>query len=325
MASTSPLPLASSSEGQLPPGVGRAMSRSAPSVVEDGPRLAARLVGLGCLRPPPRETLVLDSPSQGRFSAVLERALSSLSPWSSGSSPKTAFFVEEDLVLQDLDDDISPPQARGRLLGRSLMQQRAQQCMVCMDEKEHTFVPTHRAGTPSHLQGHRFCSDCWVDFLQHRLGQCMSKQATGKMASLVCPVCRDEILVPDYLSAECDLPAAWCTTSRPRLQAVEVPSELAPAICLAPTSNSSSRPSSPGWLSSQGWFGDFGPREVLPPHDTHPKPIGSNASDGEWSEEAEQLVQPHCRAFWAATVRCFRDLVTVAVSGPAPASGFLQC
>lgn len=33
--------------------------------------------------------------------------------------------------------------------------------------EEHTFVPPHE--TSCQVEGHRFCSDCWIDFLDHGL------------------------------------------------------------------------------------------------------------------------------------------------------------
>lgn len=117
--------------------------------------------------------------------------------------------VEEDLCVQDCCD--SPVDTDDLLLhvpsastGRRLMQERARQCVVCLCEKEHTFVPPHvgdsdETGTAK-VQDHRFCTECWASFVLHGYKSKASASNDGSSAKamkLRCPVCRGGIQVPD--------------------------------------------------------------------------------------------------------------------------------
>lgn len=109
----------------------------------------------------------------------------------------------------------------------------AQKCVICLTDKEHTLVPVHLhadseindassststssvtppgsatdgefgvfrgSAEPQHharVQTHRFCTDCWADFLRHN-EETHAKSARSRARHLACPVCRGDILVPD--------------------------------------------------------------------------------------------------------------------------------
>lgn len=65
-------------------------------------------------------------------------------------------------------------------------------------------MPPHITDAGTHITGHRFCSDCWVEFLVHGL-----RRRSAIHAPLACPVCRANIAAPDVWSACFDLPPAW--------------------------------------------------------------------------------------------------------------------
>jgi len=123
--------------------------------------------------------------------------------------------IEKDIEIQDYSPSESGRRsddfvATGQLEGRRRMVARSQQCVVCMEVKEHTFVPAHRGAASLQCQGHRFCTDCWLEFLTHRMRQLMTKQAQGRFCPpLPCPVCRAEIYVPDYFAPQMTLPKCW--------------------------------------------------------------------------------------------------------------------
>jgi len=127
-------------------------------------------------------------------------------------SPLLQSRVELDLILQDcsgfdcdFDFTATSSSSMGRMTARRLMQSKAKQCVVCMEDKEHTFVPTHQSDAGGHVEGHRFCTDCWVVFLEHSLAQ----RATSLGAALCCPVCRSQISVPDVYTVDVDMPVGW--------------------------------------------------------------------------------------------------------------------
>jgi len=139
---------------------------------------------------------------------------------SHSSNPSVADFVpfdriEEDLEVQDCSpsenaSELGPFLVPGQSEARRRMVERSQQCVVCMETKEHTFVPVHRQMGALQCQGHRFCSDCWIEFLQHRFRQYFAKQTTARgPMPLPCPVCRSEIYVPDCWGTQCTLPKCW--------------------------------------------------------------------------------------------------------------------
>jgi len=88
---------------------------------------------------------------------------------------------------------------------KRLMEARSRQCIICFTEKQHTFVPPHchdQHGSPAHsaqVESHRFCTDCWAQFLRHQL------RGSGG-AGLSCPLCRCPIDIPDMWKVVFDLP-----------------------------------------------------------------------------------------------------------------------
>jgi len=121
-------------------------------------------------------------------------------------------LLDDDLVLEDFDFEpevcSSSSSLFGRFTARRLMQARAQHCVVCMEEKEHTFVPEHAGSGGQHVEGHRFCSDCWMDFLDHSLTHLPAKDISTA-APLNCPLCRSRIYVPDVWAVDIELPPSW--------------------------------------------------------------------------------------------------------------------
>jgi len=81
---------------------------------------------------------------------------------------------------------------------------------VCLEDKEHTFVPSHSVSPDCCVEGHRFCSDCWVEFLDHNMKHSSMGRGAPNPTPLACPLCRATILVPDvWASVGVDLPAVW--------------------------------------------------------------------------------------------------------------------
>merc|ERR1712217_59996 len=70
-----------------------------------------------------------------------------------------------------------------------------------------TFVPSHRDQSTEHVQGHRICTECWVNFLYHGLRQ-RSLNGRGP-PPLACPLCRSTIDVPDAWATFIELPPSW--------------------------------------------------------------------------------------------------------------------
>jgi hypothetical protein len=121
-------------------------------------------------------------------------------------------ILENDLQVEDFSSDdhsrfndvvdcLPPPWAPGSAMGRKLMTARAKQCVVCLTDKEHTLVPPHRQNTQN-VEGHRFCTDCWAEFLQHQI------QTRGNHGP-ACPVCRGPIDVPDVWCVGFPIPDSW--------------------------------------------------------------------------------------------------------------------
>lgn len=201
---------------------------------DSGARVAAALIGLGRLQGPNDEILLLET---GDFSC---KAVSSSAP---AHFEQTHFVqttheeelpgevtVEDDLVVCEFDfhEELissSVTSSIGTKAARRLMQGRAQQCVVCMEEKEHTFVPPHETGEGQQVHGHRFCSECWIDFLEHSLRHQPSGKARGSSAPppLSCPVCRGIVTVPDVWGVGFELPRSWLHASRVH----EIDSEIA--------------------------------------------------------------------------------------------------
>jgi len=194
----------------------------------DGAQIAAALLRLGKIGRPAEEVLVIEAADRTPHSPAQPRAFVSLAgarpprppmrrQCSEESEDAEGPVVERDLLVQeyDSDDEAARPGslpvrwAPGSTAGRRLMQQRARQCVVCMEEKEHTFVPPHREDSGQLVDGHRFCTDCWQEFLQHSLQRVRS----AAPPPLTCPLCRCAVDVPDVWGVEFELPAAWTQAS----------------------------------------------------------------------------------------------------------------
>jgi len=99
-----------------------------------------------------------------------------------------------------------------------LMTARAKQCVICMEDKEHTLVPPHKGCVEGmNLEGHRVCTDCWEELLRHELGRHWDwlHYRQGAPPALTCPVCRAGVMVPDAWDVELDLPEEWVQRSAP--------------------------------------------------------------------------------------------------------------
>lgn len=184
---------------------------------EQGARIAAGLLRLGKLGQCSEESLVIEAEDEDGRQAVA-RPLELLHRCSTPADDHEAYdrpAVEDDLLVEDYgaEEDagllhgLAPPWAPGSQVARVLMKARAQQCVVCMEDKEHTFVPPHKEeGLGSAVGGHRFCTDCWVEFLYHNSRQ----QRHGcALPLLACPLCRGGISVPDVWGVGFELPATW--------------------------------------------------------------------------------------------------------------------
>eukprot|EP00931_Biecheleriopsis_adriatica_P019212 TRINITY_DN13171_c0_g1_i1.p1 TRINITY_DN13171_c0_g1~~TRINITY_DN13171_c0_g1_i1.p1 ORF type:complete len:283 (+),score=54.07 TRINITY_DN13171_c0_g1_i1:56-850(+) len=199
------------------------------SSCDAGVRAAAAVIGLGKLQRQEQEFLVIEAcneAGQTPKDSVYQNGLEEVPVHLSAEKSPAERRLEDDLVLQDCDSDDEvlysscASSSMGRFTARRLMQARAQSCMVCMEEKEHTFVPEHLSDNVHHVQGHRFCSDCWVDFLDHSL----SATRKGVVPALTCPLCRSDISVPDFWTVDVELPASWVPKAR---REIKVSSEVA--------------------------------------------------------------------------------------------------
>jgi len=134
-----------------------------------------------------------------------------------------AVRIEDDLAVEECgsEDEVQPLHAPWtKLAARRRMVARSQQCVVCMEEREHTFVPIHTEGSGDAVQSHRFCCDCWLDFMDHCLRQPPQVARSGVLgrsctpAPLTCPVCRSNVVAPDVWGVEYDLPETWLRPAR---------------------------------------------------------------------------------------------------------------
>lgn len=214
-------------------------------------------------------------------------------------------LYEDDLVLGDLDSDDEVPSPEpsypsGRMAARRRMQARAQQCIVCMEEKEHTFVPPHLQGCDSHVDGHRFCSDCWIDFLDHGLSV-LRRGVTP--TPLSCPICRSCIHVPDVWTVDVELPAAWTGSSK----SSDAEVECYEVQVLTPTSENSAGAAEFSWVSSD-----------------------SAASTDDCADSAQNgtFFPPLCRRVWDVAVRsstaALRGVLAAASEATREGNGFLD-
>lgn len=161
-------------------------------------------------------------------------------------------LVEDDIVLEDYSSEdegwafpaggAEAAAAEGNpMVARRRMQARAQQCVVCMEEKEHTFVPVHADGAGDGVHSHRFCSSCWLDFLDHSLRSPRAQRLRGgpraaaaaAAVPLSCPICRAAIAAPDVWGVGFELPEAWLRrpgeAEEKHLEAATLPSVTRPA------------------------------------------------------------------------------------------------
>ncbi|CAK0881015.1 unnamed protein product, partial [Prorocentrum cordatum] len=207
-----------------------------------GRQLGARLLELGRLPAGGAEELLVieASPASGRAAGPVRparllggaRAAACAAPAPAAvrqreKEDEVDPIVEEDLSLEDFDDEqevslrdlsavLPDPWAPGSAKGRQLMTARAKQCVICMEDKEHTLVPPHKGcGEGMNFEGHRVCTGCWEDLLRHELDRHWGHQ--GPLPGLTCPVCRGGVLVPDAWGVELDLPEEWIQRSRPHL------------------------------------------------------------------------------------------------------------
>lgn len=200
---------------------------------ENGTRAALALLRLGKLGHRDSETLIIDVEDDRAGAANTCMRADSSSSSLSERRPTEATdrpVVEEDLCLEDYDSEddarlpgsLPQPWAPGSAAARHLMKKRSQQCVVCMEDKEHTFVPPHSEDAPGgHVAGHRFCTDCWVEFLYHSSRQ----QRRGNTAPpLACPLCRGGIHVPDVWGVDFELPSAWLQPSEELAAQARTPS-----------------------------------------------------------------------------------------------------
>lgn len=185
--------------------------------------VGAALLRLGKLGSPCSEMLVIEAPSPNAAPHIATgrglctRGSHHLKDWKEEITKvelQERSIVERDLQLEEYKSEdeeewkdivagLPPPWAPGSAVGRKLMKARARQCVICLTEKEHTLVPPHQQKL-QRVEGHRFCTDCWADFLQHTLNQ------QGGLVTPACPVCRGAIDVPDVWCVDFELPESWC-------------------------------------------------------------------------------------------------------------------
>ena len=130
-------------------------------------------------------------------------------------------IVETDLAVQDFSSDEefykkSKAWFNFNFGRKNFFLEAKRPCVICLSEKEHTLVPPHAArnAPSSELEDHRFCTDCWEDFLQH---------ARSSQASMICPVCRGEILIPEVWTQRLQLPRRWSQEEAPASAALPLP------------------------------------------------------------------------------------------------------
>jgi len=277
----------------LPP-LTRAMADST------GVKAALNVVCLGKLQTQLQEVLVIEEIDGVEISSVPcqkkeEPIEEDVERWTADA------MYDDDLELSELDsEDEAPPEpscSRGRMTARHRMQDRAQQCIVCMEEKEHTFVPPHVQGCGSHVDGHRFCSDCWIDFLDHGL----SVLRKGVVpAPLACPICRSCIHVPDVWTVDVELPSAWVQGSKK----ADAEVECYEVQVLTPTSQASAGAEF-SWVSSD-----------------------SSGSTDDCAPAGRPLLPPLCRRVWDVAVRsgtaALRGVLAAASEATREGNGFLD-
>lgn len=134
-------------------------------------------------------------------------------------------IVETDLALQDVSSDeefYKRSKAWFNLLPlrKNFFLEAKRPCVICLTEKEHTLVPPHAPprnapNVPSEaVEDHRFCTDCWEDFLRHR---------TSTTSSMTCPVCHGEIIIPEVWTQRLQLPQRWSQEEAPASALLPMP------------------------------------------------------------------------------------------------------
>jgi hypothetical protein len=222
---------------------------------DDGANAAMALMRIGPKLTAPSEDMVLELSPGGRSYWAVGKVHTE-GYHGEGQQEEPRFLIEEDLVLEDIDSETElwkcsssvADCARGSAQARKLMEARSQQCIICLMEKEHTLVPWHhcddfQSGEPTsmnwhdrhasqrHANTHRFCTDCWAEFLQHRLREA----ASSKALALHCPLCRASIDSPDVWQSLYEVPTKMSKQFRQKGL-----DELRLAVCL---------PSSPFWAT----------------------------------------------------------------------------
>jgi hypothetical protein len=129
-----------------------------------------------------------------------------------GEKDELSLHVEQDMTVEDIDldaeqefglrcgeclaVDLDASRDEGSKRARKLMEARSQQCVICLTEKEHTFVPWHEptsaetvvsqgSGSQQHVVNHRFCTECWAEFFQHHLNRGKRSEAPSAIGDEV--------------------------------------------------------------------------------------------------------------------------------------------
>mmetsp|Transcript_22194 Transcript_22194/g.51855 ORF Transcript_22194/g.51855 Transcript_22194/m.51855 type:complete len:313 (+) Transcript_22194:59-997(+) len=238
----------------------------------DGARVAAALLRLGKLGQPEEEVLVIEAGDERQVRCRMPLHELEPPPRPRGEENVSAEgpVVESDLVLEETGDEplcreLPPSCAPGSTRGRRLMMARARQCVVCMEEKEHTLVPPHREEVGQHTDSHRFCTDCWQEFLQHGL----HRSRSALPPPLSCPLCRGAIDVPDVWGVVMDLPDTWMQAS-----SSNAPSEASPA---AVSTSIWGRPP----VESQSFWADAAPGHTPLLLEEECSPMAQSRADGQ--------------------------------------------
>ncbi|CAJ1396801.1 unnamed protein product [Effrenium voratum] len=263
-----------------------------------GGKAALSVMRLGKLRAQLNEVMIIEEIHDQEVRKYTEESLLEEAVETEEEEKWTApALLDDDLVVGDCDSDdevpCPPSSSSGRSTARRLMQARAQQCIVCMEEKEHTFVPPHVESNHSHTDGHRFCSDCWIDFLDHGL---LVLRRGVSPAPLSCPICRSCIHVPDVWTVDVELPSVW-THAKP----VEPEVQCHEVQVLSPTSDGERSAAELSWVSAD-----------------------SARSSDDCAPEGRHMLPPLCRRVWAAAVRSGAQYLRNVLGEAREAQGFVD-
>jgi len=260
-----------------------------------GGQAAMSVMRLGKLCTQLNEVMIIEELDGQEVCRTVDETKALVSENDQGEEKWTApALLDDDLVLGDCDSDdevLCPASSSGRTAARKLMQARAQQCIVCMEEKEHTFVPPHE--TAGHqVEGHRFCSDCWIDFLDHGL---LVLRRGVSPAPLSCPICRSCIYVPDVWTVDVELPSVWQGTKKE----VDEQVQCKEVQVLTPTSDTE-RSSEQSWVSAE------------------------SAGSDDCAPEGRHMLPPLCRRVWAAAVRSGAQYLRTVLGDARSEAGFVH-